>query len=112
MRRRRRNPRIPPYMVQLAVYGGVAFLLYKFGSGLLDKFRGAISGPADAFAKWRVGAPMQIASGVAYLLPNGSIVPASMTVPDGGAYILYLNTRYKIVAATPPGSGNYTVEKA
>jgi hypothetical protein len=109
-RRRRRNPReIPPELIKVAIYGGLAFVAYKLLGGLLDKFRTAIDKPVKAAAEWYVGKPMEVAEGIVYLMPNGARVPASSTTPAGGGDITYLGKRYKLVAASPPGSGVYSV---
>lgn len=113
MARRRRNPRsLPPYVTKILVYGGVAWVVYKLAGGLFDKFRASFDKPAQAVADWYVGKPLQIARGITYQLPNGAKVPASSTTPAGGGDITYAGVRYKLVAASPPGSGNYTVRPA
>jgi hypothetical protein len=110
-RRRRRNPRqLPPYVTKILVYGGVAWVGYKLIEALINKLKDAVDKPSKEFADWYVGKPMEIAAGITYQMPNGAKVPASLTVPAGGGTITYLGTRYALVAASPPGSGNYTVK--
>jgi hypothetical protein len=110
-RRRRHNPRqLPPYVTKILVYGGLAWVVYKLAGGLIEKFRDAIDKPVKAAAEWYVGKPMQIADGITYILPNGAKVPAKLTTPAGGGTVTYLGVRYALVAASPPGSGYYTVK--
>jgi hypothetical protein len=110
---RRRNPRfkLAPVAINVAVVAGGAWLLYWLGKSLLNKFGNALDKPADAIARTIVGKPMELAPGITFILPDGRKVPASaVTLIAGGKFTYGLST-YKPVAASPPGSGFYTVQR-
>lgn len=117
-RRRRRNPRnIPPWVIQLAVYAGAGLLLYKFGGKLFGSLKTGLDDAAKKatapIARAIVGTgDVRYADGITYTLPEGTRINAQITQPLGGALFSYKGLRYKLVAADPPGSGNYKAERA
>lgn len=112
--KRRRNPRsIPPWVIQLALYGGGAYLLYKFGAGVLDKFNKGSKALTKPLAEAIVNSRPAVTVGdVTYQLPSGARISNKLTIPAGGPYFTYMDIRYKLTAASPPGSGNYLAVKA
>jgi hypothetical protein len=112
----RRNPReLPSWVVPVALLGVGGFLLFKFAKELKDFFGKAGEGydkASNAVAKAIVGkSDMAVAKGITYLMPSGAIIPANQAKSAGGAFIEYAGLRYKIVEASPPGSGRYRVER-
>lgn len=114
MARRRRNPReIPGWVMQLALFAGGGFVLYKIGRAALDKLKDTVPDVTKPVARAIVGTgDVRYAGGITFTLPGGTVVDAKVTQPLGGALFQYKGLRYKLVAADPPGSGNYKAERA
>lgn len=109
---RRRNPReIPPWVIQLALYGGGAFLAWHVVKGAFGVGKKILDVPGNAIARAIVGkSEMRVADGITYILPSGLEFPASQATSLGGAYVSYKGLRYKITESA--GSGFYVLERA
>lgn len=101
-------------MLQLLTVGVVGYVGYRVLKSIVDKAGETYNKVADSAAKAIVGkSPIKVNPDITYTLPNGSRISASRFVSLGGAYVRYVDgTRYRIVAADPPGSGNYKVSQA
>ncbi len=107
--------KLSPTLLNVGIAAGVAFLLYKFGKQLLDQIGkgadAASKSAANAYVNATAGPVIQVAPGNTFTLPNGARINPQLTVPLGGGVFSYLGVKYKLVAASPPGSGNYTAAK-
>ena len=67
---------------------------------------------AELYVAATAGPVIQAADGITYILPGGAKIAANKTKPLGGGVFEYLGYKYKLVAASPPGSGFYTAVRA
>lgn len=99
--------------VYVAIAAG-GYVLYKILQGL----RGIGEGydkAADAAANAYVDAThpgVKLAGDIVFILPNGARITAKQVTPAAGGTFIYAGQKYRLVAATPPGSGVYTAAKA
>lgn len=99
--------------MQLLVVGAAGYVGYRVLKSVVDKAGEGADRALDALAKSIAGkSGMAIAEGITYTLPTGARISARSAQSAGGPYIMYLGQRYKVIAADPPGSGNYKVTKA
>lgn len=94
----------------LAAGAYVAYKAWKAAGAIGSGVNAATKAAADAYVN--VTHPgVKLADGITYTLPNGTKIPASKTTAAGGGKFYYSGGIYLPVAASPPGSGNYTVKK-
>ncbi len=111
MARRSFNPQT---LVTAGLVIGGGYVLMKMLK-LFGKFGDGYDKAADATANAIVNMthkPTTLAKGITYILPNGSRVLASQVQASTGGTFISGGVRYKLVAATPPGSGIYTAARA
>lgn len=99
-------------LVYLGAAGVAVYLIvktFKFGGDVIDDVTKPV---ADLWVRLTSGEGVQLADGITYVLPSGQrVTPAQVETLSGGRF-KYTGVIYKLVEATPPGSGVYRAERA
>jgi hypothetical protein len=103
-------------IVYLGAAGVVAYVLYKIVKGVGDTGKDAVDAVAkpvaDLWIRLTQDEGVKLADGITWVLPGGTRVTPDKTELLSGGRFRYLGIVYKLVEATPPGSGVYRAERA
>jgi hypothetical protein len=103
-------------LVYLGAAGIAVYFVYRavkgvgnIGGGVIDSIAQPV---ADLWIRLTQDEGVKLADGITYVLPSGErITPDKAEILSGGRF-KYMGNIYRLVEATPPGSGVYRAERA